>query len=120
MRRKNASRETDGAVAEVQIPLRRAGDADLVRRDSRAASTACCFIRSFQTISRSTRRTGISLFVKLSQLGSTAIERTPRRTAVRSSGTSEKISPGLDATSSDGPIAIEQRFGPRMRDQRDR
>ena len=40
-------------------------------------------------MSRLTRRTGSSLFVKLSQLESTAIERTPRRTAVRSSGTSE-------------------------------
>ncbi|PYQ72629.1 MAG: hypothetical protein DMG01_23825 [Acidobacteria bacterium] len=65
-------------------------------------STACCRINAFQTISRSTRRTGSSLFVKLSQLGSTATARIRRRTAVLSSGISEKIRPGLDVTSSAG------------------
>ena len=34
----------------------------------------------------------------MSQLGSTAIDRTRRRAAVRSSGSSEKMSPGLEAT----------------------
>ena len=57
---------------------------------------------SFHTTSRSTCRTGISLLVKLSQLGSIAMLRTPRRSAVRSSGTSEKIRPGFAATSSAG------------------
>ena len=57
---------------------------------------------SFQTTSRSTCRTGISLLVKLSQLGSIAMLRTPRRLAVRSSGTSENTSPGLAAITSTG------------------
>src|SRR5260221_125361 len=59
---------------------------------------------------RFTRRTGKSLFVKLSQLGSTAIERTPRRTAVRRSGTSAKIRPGLDVTSRAGRYLSNDRL----------
>jgi hypothetical protein len=49
---------------------------------------ARAFISSFQTMSRLTGGRQ-QLFVKLSQLGSTAIDRTRLRTAVRSSGTSE-------------------------------
>ena len=44
----------------------------------------------------------IGLVVLIISIVACTIDRTPRRTAVRSSGTSAKISPGLDATSSAG------------------
>ena len=56
----------------------------------------------FHSTSRSTCRGGKNLFVRLSQLKSTAIDGTDRRLAVRRTGISEKIRPGDAAAASEG------------------